>query len=387
MNITNIGSTTAKALLPSKNGGYYTASRKIIEGEIEIERRLPYEGTITVKPGDRIEPNTTVGVNKYAPPKLYILNLNKVTDGSEPLTKAELNNGLLVKVGDIIRPGQTLFKTKAKNILGNPRHFISPVRGRITKIEPNGVITAREVQDYDGKLHVLEIASVLKVRPKHIAGYLKFKLGDFIETDRVVAQRYEKVATASVTSPTTGILKEIDMIKGSVTIQYDLNPVILKSFVSGVVSRVEENHCAWIKDNKKTLTGIIGFGGEAWGELVTVEKSAGLTEAYRGMIAVSYQPIDEDFLQKASSYGVAGIVAPSLHNSDWVSFYGEEMGVALTGDEDIPFTLILTEGFGQIEMNETYRNFFAGAKGKVASLSGRTQIRAGVTRPQIIVDH
>jgi hypothetical protein len=61
------------------------------------------------------------------------------------------------------------------------------------------------------------------------------------------------------------------------------------------------------------------------------------------------------------------------------------MGIAVTGDEPIPFTFILTEGFGHTTMNDGYRKFFDNNKGKIASLSGKTQIRAGVIRPKVIV--
>jgi hypothetical protein len=61
------------------------------------------------------------------------------------------------------------------------------------------------------------------------------------------------------------------------------------------------------------------------------------------------------------------------------------MGVALTGDEQIPFAIILTEGFGRIDMNPKYAKFFEKAEGKQASISARTQIRAGVTRPMVII--
>jgi len=76
---------------------------------------------------------------------------------------------------------------------------------------------------------------------------------------------------------------------------------------------------------------------------------------------------------------------PSIPASDWVRFNGEELGVAITGDEDIPFTLILTSGFGSFEMDERCAEFLNGSIGKSVGISGRTQIRAGVTRPIVIV--
>ncbi len=59
--------------------------------------------------------------------------------------------------------------------------------------------------------------------------------------------------------------------------------------------------------------------------------------------------------------------------------------MAITGDEDIPFTLILTSGFGSFEMNEECAEFLNKSVGKYVGISGRTQIRAGVTRPMVII--
>jgi len=48
-------------------------------------------------------------------------------------------------------------------------------------------------------------------------------------------------------------------------------------------------------------------------------------------------------------------------------------------------TLILTEGFGQISMARRTFNLLSASAGKQASISGRTQIRAGVMRPEVII--
>ncbi|NOQ23211.1 MAG: hypothetical protein GQ565_11260, partial [Candidatus Aegiribacteria sp.] len=105
----------------------------------------------------------------------------------------------------------------------------------------------------------------------------------------------------------------------------------------------------------------------------------------KNCIAFSIVPIDLEFLKQASDAGVSGIIAPSIPASDWVCYNGEEMGVAITGDENIPFTLILTSGFGSFEMNKECTEFLEDSIGKYVGVSGRTQIRAGVTRPMVIV--
>jgi transcription antitermination factor NusG len=64
---------------------------------------------------------------------------------------------------------------------------------------------------------------------------------------------------------------------------------------------------------------------------------------------------------------------------------GYDLGVAITGTEQIGFTLVLTEGFGTIPMASKTFQLLAGHAGQKASVSGATQIRAGVIRPEVIV--
>ena len=63
---------------------------------------------------------------------------------------------------------------------------------------------------------------------------------------------------------------------------------------------------------------------------------------------------------------------------------GYSLGVAITGTEDTT-TLILSEGFGEINMAERTFNLLKDNEGKIASINGATQIRAGVIRPEIVI--
>ena len=59
--------------------------------------------------------------------------------------------------------------------------------------------------------------------------------------------------------------------------------------------------------------------------------------------------------------------------------------MAITGHEDLPFTLVLTEGFGSIRMAQRTFELLAALEGRAGSVNGATQIRAGVIRPELIV--
>jgi len=63
---------------------------------------------------------------------------------------------------------------------------------------------------------------------------------------------------------------------------------------------------------------------------------------------------------------------------------GFDIGVAITGHEPIPFTLV-SRSFGTISMAHRTFSLLRSLEGKVAAINGATQIRAGVIRPEIIV--
>ena len=66
---------------------------------------------------------------------------------------------------------------------------------------------------------------------------------------------------------------------------------------------------------------------------------------------------------------------------------GYDIGVAITGNEDVKTTLIITEGFGKIRMASRTFDILKSLNGYKTSISGATQIRAGVMRPEIIIPY
>jgi hypothetical protein len=68
-----------------------------------------------------------------------------------------------------------------------------------------------------------------------------------------------------------------------------------------------------------------------------------------------------------------------------MDFIGYDIGVAITGREEVGLTLILTEGFGEMAMQERIFELFQQFEGQLACINGATQIRAGVIRPEVIV--
>jgi len=51
----------------------------------------------------------------------------------------------------------------------------------------------------------------------------------------------------------------------------------------------------------------------------------------------------------------------------------------------VPFTLIVTEGFGEMAMSERTFALLRKLEGRGASVNGATQVRAGAVRPEVFV--
>jgi hypothetical protein len=92
-------------------------------------------------------------------------------------------------------------------------------------------------------------------------------------------------------------------------------------------------------------------------------------------------------LKKSVEIGVSCIVAGGIRHDDLTAFTGEEVGVAITGQEELGLSVIITEGFGTMRMSQSTFDLLKSFEGYQASVNGATQIRAGVLRPEIIIPH
>ncbi|TYB31435.1 MAG: helix-turn-helix domain-containing protein [Candidatus Mcinerneyibacterium aminivorans] len=362
----------------------YKSNPKIEEGEFIFERKLPYKGEIFVKKGEKVKPDTIIGENKFTPPRIFIIDLKRVVgyNNFDKLDSRDIRKGIMVNEGDNVKMHQKIFKADL-GLFGSKVTYTSHVRGKVLQIEDNGLIVLREIQDYSKKPQKVEIAKRLRVKPSHIKGYLNVREGDFVYKGQGLATSPKK--EVFIKSPSTGTIKEINTDEGYLIVHYDLEPNRLMAFTRGEIIEVKENISAKIKTRGITIRGRIGFGNENYGQVITVKDTENIEGRFKNKVLLSFKPINYEFLKKAEKIRAAGIIAPSINNKDWVDFYNEEIGVALTGEENIDFTLILTEGFGKLNMNDEYEKYLEEIDGKYVSLSGRTQIRAGVKRPMIVV--
>jgi hypothetical protein len=142
------------------------------------------------------------------------------------------------------------------------------------------------------------------------------------------------------------------------------------------------------------VQGIFGLGGEAKGEIVIAVdnpqdelQASALNDSHKGKVVVGGSYINLAGLRRAVEVGAAGLVTGGFDYDDIKELLGYEIGVAITGGEDLGLTLIVTEGFGHIEMAPATFALLKGKEGRRASINGATQIRAGVIRPEVVITH
>lgn len=271
-----------------------------------------------------------------------------------------------------------------------------PIPGRVLvsvgkEVDANDVVAEAELP---GKVYSVNIANRLGVETSELRSYMLKKEGDDVKKGEIVAQTksFIKFLRSSVESPITGKIDSISEITGQVLFREPPKILPLKAYIKGKVIHVEENFGVEIETEGTFIQGIFGIGGETNGEIrVAVETpdeellAEHIHETDKGKIIVGGRHASLDTIKKAIKVGVNAIVVGGIHDKDLRQLLGYDIGVAVTGTEQIGLTLIVTEGFGQIPMASYTFKLLKSREGEKASVSGATQIRAGVMRPEIIV--
>lgn len=247
-----------------------------------------------------------------------------------------------------------------------------------------------------GNPRVIMAALKLAIQKEDLRDYMKKKEGDKVEEGEPIAgyNAFFGLMKNWIYSPIDGYVETISDISGQIILREDPISVTIDSYVRGKVVEVFEGEGATIETNGAFIQGILGVGGEAHGTIKVVVDSPSthltedlITPDCEGKILVGGSLVTKEALIKAIEVGVAGIVTGGVRDTDLKEMLGYEIGVAITGHEEIGTTMILTEGFGEMAMSQRTFSIFKEFEGEVAAMNGATQIRAGVMRPEVIIPH
>ncbi len=273
-----------------------------------------------------------------------------------------------------------------------------PIPGKVL-VKPGDRVSADAViavTELPGDVQTINVVNQLSITPREIHNYMLKKEGETVEENEPIAQNKPflgiKFLQTIVRAPFRGTVERISNVTGQVILRKPPRRISLKAYVNGVVKEVHEGVGADIEVACTFIQGIFGIGGETFGELFVLSETPeavleekDITSDLSGKLIVGGSHITYGVFKKAQDLGVKGIIVGGFHARDLKTILGYELGVAITGDEEIPTTLIITEGFGKMTMASRTFDLLKSRQGHIASISGRTQIRAGVMRPEIII--
>lgn len=284
------------------------------------------------------------------------------------------------------------------------RKRLLPLPGTLLT-KPGDTVTADTpvaCAELPGKVYPINLANQLGISPGEMRDYLVKKEGDPVEQEEVIAENrpFIKWFKTEVRSPITGTIDSISHVTGQVLFREPPRVLELRAYIDGTVIDVHPRQGVTVEATCSLVQGIFGIGGERSGELVIAVNSADdrldvgrINESMRNKIVVGGAFADAQTIKRAARVGAAGLVVGAIHDRDLRDLLGYDLGVAITGSEQIlldgeeraPLTLVLTEGFGTIPMAAKTFQLFSAHQGQKASISGATQIRAGVIRPEVII--
>ena len=279
------------------------------------------------------------------------------------------------------------------------KNRILPLKGDVVvklgdQVSPDTVVARTHLP---GTVVPLNVANKLGVPAEDLDLVMQKKVGDRIKKGEPVAASrplfgLKFLGTSKCEATIDGTIESISHITGQVLQRGEPTPVEVKAYVLGEVVEVIPREGVVVQCLASFVQGIFGIGGETHGPIKiaspdnkTVLTPEFITPDMKGKIIVGGSLVTADAIKKAVSVGAKGIVVGGFDDKDLRDFLGYDIGVAITGSEEIGVTLVVTEGFGQINMAMRTYDLLRRHEGELASINGATQIRAGVIRPEVVI--
>ena len=271
-----------------------------------------------------------------------------------------------------------------------------PLQGEVL-VEAGTIVQAEDVvakADLPGNVQLLNVANLLSVPAEEVIEYMLKPIGEAITKDEIIAttKGLFGLFKSQARSPIDGTIEAVSDVTGQVILREPPIPVEVKAYTDGTVTEIAPNEGVTVETYGTYIQGIFGVGGETVGNLTVAVAGPSdelaaeqILPEHRGNILVSGSLVTTDAIQKAIQQGVKGIIAGGIDDADLRELLGYELGVAITGSEEIGITLVITEGFGSIAMAEQTFALLKARAGMKTSINGATQIRAGVVRPEILI--
>jgi len=271
-----------------------------------------------------------------------------------------------------------------------------PLKGTVV-VKVGAQVRAEDVvarTELPGNVQPVKAASILGVHQQDLREFMLKKEGDSVEKDEIIAtsKSFFGLFKSHCRSPVLGAVESISDVTGQVILREPPIPVEVDAYIDGTVQEVMPDEGVVVETEGTFLQGIFGVGGETVGEITVVTDSAEaeltpeqITPDHSGKIIIGGSLVRIPALKRAVEVGVRAVVVGGIDDQDLRALLGYDLGVAITGTEEIGCTVVVTEGFGKMAMAHRTFDLLRSREGMKGSVNGATQIRAGVMRPEIVV--
>lgn len=271
-----------------------------------------------------------------------------------------------------------------------------PIAGKVL-VEQGAHVRADDViarADLPGDVSIVNVVNQLAIQTSDLGRYMLKAEGDTVAKGDILAETkpFIRFFRSLVRSPVSGTIETISHVTGQVLLRAAPQPVEVRAYIDGTVIEVHPNEGVVVETSGAMIQGILGIGGEVAGEIAVVAKGPDttigpddLSDNLAGKIVVAGSLITSEVYARAAEIGIAALICGGFHDRELRALLGYDLGVAITGHEDLKPILIMTEGFGNIAMAKATFELLAKHAGQRASANGATQIRAGVLRPEVII--
>jgi imidazole glycerol phosphate synthase subunit HisF len=271
-----------------------------------------------------------------------------------------------------------------------------PIAGEV-KVAVGDTVIADDIvaeTSLPGDVNPINLSNLMSLPPKDVIGCMLKQEGDPVAKDEPIAlsKGMFGMFKTTVNSRFEGTVETVSPVTGQVIIRGAPLPVQVRAYMGGEVVAVREHEGCEIEADVAYMQGIFGVGGETNGRIVVVCDSHDqqVTDELIGAdmkdaVIIGGGRMTIEAIRKAQSVGAAALISGGLDDQDLKSLLGYDLGVAITGREELGITVIVSEGFGDIAMAERTFAMLKDHAGQEASVNGATQIRAGVMRPELII--
>ena len=285
---------------------------------------------------------------------------------------------------------------KVTNRLSHRMRRVLPIAGEV-RVNVGDGVQARDVVAetfMPGDISPVNLSNALSLPPADVPECMLIQEGECVEVGQPLAQTKGifGLFKSEYKSKVAGTVESISNVTGQLIIRGEPLPVQVQAFLAGEVVEVIPNEGVVIAADVSYVQGIFGIGGETYGSVRmacqqhTDELNADLIKPeMKDCVIIGGARMTGDAVRRAIEVSAAAVISGGMDDQDLRDILGYDLGVAITGSEQIGITLVITEGFGEIAMAKRTFQLFSAREGDDAAVNGATQIRAGVMRPEIVI--